>query len=70
MKRIQVLICKCGSKYAACLEPYCYTDKDWLKDLSKHVKDGGTVEMIDSQTFTFEKCKCQQKVETTQNLFN
>jgi hypothetical protein len=51
-RKIQVLVCKCGAKYAACIDPYCYTDKDWLKDLKKHIKDGGTVEMSDSESFT------------------
>ena len=32
-KKVQVIICKCGAKFAACVEPDCYTDKDWLKNL-------------------------------------
>jgi hypothetical protein len=70
-RKIQVLVCKCGAKYAACVEPYCYTDKDWLKDLKKHIKEGGTVEMSDSESFTIEKCKCNdQNVSNEPNLFS
>ena len=57
-RKIQVLKCKCGAKYAACVEPDCYEDVDWLKDLGECLKDGGTVEMSDTLTFRFEKCKC------------
>ena len=66
--KIQVLICKCGSKYAACAEPHCYTNKDWLKDLKKHVKKGGIVEMMESQDFTFEECKCNEQNGQTRLL--
>ena len=70
-RKIQVLKCKCGAKYAACAEPHCYTDKEWLKDLKKHVKEGGTVEMCDSETFRFEQCKCnEQSVSDEPNLFS
>ena len=57
-RKIQVLKCKCGATYAACIEPDCYEDTEWLKDLGKCLKDGGTVEMSDTLTFRFEKCKC------------
>lgn len=61
MSKIQVLKCKCGTKYAACVEPDCYEDNDWLKDLGKCLKEGGTVEMSDSESFRFEQCKCNDK---------
>ena len=57
-RKVQVLKCKCGAKYAACIEPYCYEDTEWLKGLGECLKEGGTVEMSDTLTFRFEKCKC------------
>jgi hypothetical protein len=58
-----VIICKCGSAFAACITPECYTDKDWQKDLRKYVKEGCTVEMRHSGDFNFERCKCNEKQE-------
>ena len=70
-RKIQVLKCKCGAKYAACVEPDCYVDSDWLKDLGKCLKEGGTVEMSESETFRFEQCKCnEQSVSDEPNLFS
>ena len=69
-RNVQVLICKCGAKYAACAEPHCYTYDDWLKDLKKHVKDGGTVFIMPADSFSFDKCTCQaNKVDQQQVLF-
>lgn len=60
---IQMITCKCGSIFAACLEPDCYTDKDWIKNLAKYVKKGCTIKMISHNTgFQFEQCKC--KIQT------
>ena len=53
MRKIQVVKCKCGAKYAACTGPDCYEDTDWLKDLGKCLKEGGTVEMADADNFRF-----------------
>ena len=56
---IQVVKYKCcGSGFAACVEPECYTNKDWLKNLKQYVKEGHKVEMVES--FTFEICKCNE----------
>ncbi len=57
---------KCGGFFAACLEPHCYTDKDWLKSLKEYVNRGDTVEMIQNGTLKLQKnCECfdYQKVE-------
>jgi len=70
-RKIQVLVCKCGSKYAACVEPDCYEDVDWLKDLGKCLQAGGTVEMADAESFMFERCKCnEQPTKEAPNLFS
>lgn len=60
---IQVIKYKCcGNIFAACCEPDCYTDKDWLKDLKKYVEKGHKVEMIPSgQGLQFKKCECKKK---------
>ncbi len=59
-RKAQVIKCKCGSTFAACVEPNCYTDSDWKRDLSKYVKMGFTVEILDCGLFRFEKCKCKE----------
>ena len=70
-QKVQVLVCKCGAKYAACREPECYVDNEWLKDLKQHIKDGGTVEMMDPEKFEFESCKCKnQNLPEEPNLFS
>lgn len=60
-RKVQVLKCKCGAKYAACSEPYCYEDTDWLKDLRKCLKEGGTVEMESAEEFRFTSCTCEDE---------
>lgn len=60
MSRAQVIICKCGAKFAACREPECYTDKEWLRDLSKYVKNGCSVDMIGIKEFELESCRCAE----------
>ena len=65
-RKIQVLVCKCGAKYAACVEPDCYEDSDWLKDLGKCLKDGGTVEIENEEEFKFTSCTCEYEP----NLFS
>ena len=62
----QVIFCKCGSSFAACLEPMCYTERDWQKDLRKYVNDGCTVKMLYTKEFTFEECTCNAKVDPNQ----
>ncbi len=62
-RKAQVIKCKCGSIFAACLEPHCYTDSDWQRDLRKYVKQGNLVEILDCSSFNFEKCKCKEVKE-------
>lgn len=56
----QVIVCKCGSKFAACVAPECYTEADWMKDVRKYVKQGCTVEVVEAGSFRFERCKCAE----------
>ncbi len=60
MAKIQIIRCKCGKSFAACREPECYTEKEWMKDLRKYVQEGCTVEMIDSGegNLQLERCEC------------
>jgi hypothetical protein len=36
----------CNTIFAACCEPYCYTDKDWTKHLKEYVEKGCVVEFV------------------------
>ena len=52
----------CGKVFAACAEPYCYTDVDWIRELRKYVKAGHVVQMINNgESFNFERCTCNNK---------
>lgn len=74
MNRIQVIKYSCcGKVFAACVEPDCYTDSDWQKELRKYVLRGDVVDLIDSSTgLNLSKCECetvkQEKVQ--QDLFS
>ena len=39
----------CGKVFAACTEPECYIDEDWLNELKEYVKQGNKVEMVDKE---------------------
>jgi hypothetical protein len=70
---IQIIKRKCcGKIFAACCEPSCYTDNDWLKDLKKYVNRGDKVEMIpDNSGLKFEKCICNDITKiVAPNLFS
>ncbi|WP_294288523.1 hypothetical protein [uncultured Chryseobacterium sp.] len=69
---IQIIKYKCcGNAFAACHEPDCYTDKDWLKSLRKYVSQGATVEMIQPGQLQFKKCECKKQPASEEiNLFN
>ena len=65
-RMVQAIICMCGARFAACVEPHCYTDADWQKDVRKYVKRGCTIKMIDASSFRLEKCNCYELVEKTE----
>ena len=60
-RKVQVLKCKCGAKYAACVEPDCYEDTEWLQGLGECFKNGGTVEMESAEEFRFTSCTCEDE---------
>jgi len=48
MKQAQVVHYKCcGGVFAGCVEPYCFEDSDWMKELRKYSKAGFKIEMLD-----------------------
>ena len=69
-KLIQVVRYKCCNEiFAACIEPYCYSESDWQKDLRKYIKQGHKVEMIKGGV-EFGECKCIKikKVENANQI--
>ena len=62
----------CGKTFAACQEPYCYEDEDWLKNLKRYVSRGDTVQMIeDGQGVQLQKCTCHEEKKSPQlSLFD
>ena len=62
-KMAQVITCKCGSKFAACIEPHCYTDADWLKNVKHYVNAGCLINTIPASSFKFERCTCKDAVK-------
>lgn len=69
---IQVIKYKCcGQVFAACCEPECYTEKDWLKDIRKYTLRGDKVEMRESGNVKFGKCECSKiKIPERLDLFS
>lgn len=55
---IQVTKCPCGKVFAACREPECYSDSDYQMETIKYLKNGCTVQMVESSEWEFEKCTC------------
>ena len=45
LHRSQVILCTCGKVFAACLDPLCYHESDWMRDVRKYSKQGYKVEM-------------------------
>lgn len=59
---VQVIKYKCCDKvFAACIEPECYTEKTWLKELRKYVLRGDKVEVVDNASIDWGKCECKTK---------
>jgi hypothetical protein len=63
--KAQVLKWKCcGEVYAVCIEPHCYTSRDWLKDVRQAVKDGDGIEMVDIADAKLSSCKCKLELKS------
>lgn len=58
---IQTISCRtCGKTFAACTEPECYTDDEWIADVKKYVKAGHVVKMVEPGTWSLEGCDCDK----------
>lgn len=60
--KVQVLRWKCCNKiYAVAVEPHCYTNKQWLKEVKQAVKDGDLIEMLSlEESRNMEICNCNK----------
>lgn len=48
IRKAQVVHYKCcNGQFAACVEPHCYSDPDWMKDLRKYAKQGYRISVIE-----------------------
>lgn len=65
---VQIVKCSHGKIFAACIAPECYTDSNWLKELKKYIKGGCTVEMTESKDWRFEKCECDKRKKSKEQL--
>lgn len=59
----------CGKIFAACHEPHCHTEKDWLRNKREYVLRGDTVEMVEGGV-KFDICECNLKPQTQTDLFS
>jgi len=50
------------------VEPECYTEKDWTKNLKEYAQQGHKVEMVES--FKFGECKCKKEEIKLPSLFD
>lgn len=66
-KNTQVIKCHCGEIFAACVEPYCYQEKEWIKEPSEYSKKGYKIEM-QSGGVKFGNCICEKKPDIQLNL--
>ena len=60
---IQVIRYKCCMKiFAACVDPVCYTDKKWQKNLRKYVLQGHKPQMLNGiGGIELGECECQNE---------
>ena len=58
MEIAQTIICRCGAQVAACVEPDCYTDREWTTALREYVNSGYSVKLINTNNVKLQRCKC------------
>lgn len=65
----QVIKCKCGKVFAACMLPFAHIEADWMRDVRKYVKKGHEVDIMKNGSWEWcdtKKCVTQpQKKELT-----
>lgn len=64
MTMVQVIRCSCGVIFAGCVEPYCYKDTEWQRNMRRYVKQGCTVEMQGNDV-QLGQCTCKRKTKKT-----
>lgn len=66
-RKVQILAYPCCKVvYSVCAAPYCYTSKDWAKQLKKAVKGGDIIDTVTNDEYRdmeFGKCKCKREIE-------
>jgi hypothetical protein len=62
MSMVQSIRCKCGVIFAGCVEPYCYEDVEWQRNMRKYIKEGCTVEMTGNDV-KLGHCACENKAK-------
>ncbi len=56
---VQIVSCQCGVTFAACSEPYCYEDKEWIANLKKYFSIGCKILMANNGEWSFGTCECE-----------
>lgn len=67
--KAQIIICRCGSTIAACVEPYCYTDARWHKDVKDYTKKGYKIDTVECVDLKMAQCICKDPSENQLKLF-
>jgi hypothetical protein len=66
--KVQIISCSnCDAVFAACVEPECYSDAEWQKQLRKYVNRGEKVNLVDSGSWKFTRCECNKKTKKKSN---
>jgi hypothetical protein len=50
----------CGETFAACNEPNCHLNEDWLTAIELYKFNGHIVEMSEASNVKFGECKCKK----------
>ena len=53
---LEVIKCKCGKCFAACVDGY--QDQEWKDEKKEYLRIGFSVDYIQRQDFIFEQCSC------------
>jgi hypothetical protein len=58
MNNAEIIRCKCGVVFAACVEGH--QDKEWDKNKRQYLKAGCTREIVPFDSFRFGSCDCKK----------
>jgi hypothetical protein len=65
-KQAQVIYCKCGVMLKMCAVPYCYTDIEWKRDVSKYARKGNKIAVTLADEIDVSKCQCDETSAATE----